>query len=271
MLPGNTANVTVVQPIVDRLRRRFGIGRVWVVADRGMISAKTVAGFEAPGLDYILGAGERTDKMVWQIVLDDSCARDRTAAGRDPALRQEVKHAGTRYIVCRNETEAANDRAVRKAIVAAPPPARPQGADRQCWIPALSAKDRRAERSAGLRDRPRGAGRGGALLPRHPRMESAIARPRLPAATALSQSQGRLARPHQRLARPRRRLSPRRHRPAARDTAAQTRPKKGATAPGVAPGQPEFRQKRPNISGLAKQSVEVELGHSIELASLPFI
>jgi ABC-type oligopeptide transport system substrate-binding subunit len=31
---------------------------------------------------------------------------------------KEVRHAGTRYIVCRNKAEAANDRAVREAIVA---------------------------------------------------------------------------------------------------------------------------------------------------------
>jgi hypothetical protein len=38
MWPGNTADVSVLLPVVDRLRHRFGIGRVCVVADRGMIS-----------------------------------------------------------------------------------------------------------------------------------------------------------------------------------------------------------------------------------------
>lgn len=35
MMPGNTADVSVLMPIVDRLRSRFGIERVCVVADRG--------------------------------------------------------------------------------------------------------------------------------------------------------------------------------------------------------------------------------------------
>ena len=39
MLAGNTADMTVLPPVVDRLRDRFGIGRVCVVADRGTISA----------------------------------------------------------------------------------------------------------------------------------------------------------------------------------------------------------------------------------------
>ena len=44
MWPGNTADVTTLLPVIDRLRERFGIGRVCVVADRGMISAATIAG-----------------------------------------------------------------------------------------------------------------------------------------------------------------------------------------------------------------------------------
>ena len=39
MVPGNTADVTVLLPVVERLRTRFGITRACVVADRGMISA----------------------------------------------------------------------------------------------------------------------------------------------------------------------------------------------------------------------------------------
>ena len=59
MLAGNTADMTVLLPVVDRLRDRFGIGRVCVVADRGMIPSATVAALEERGLDDILGARER--------------------------------------------------------------------------------------------------------------------------------------------------------------------------------------------------------------------
>ena len=44
----------------DRLRRHFGIGRVCVVADRGMISAPTIAALEERGLEYVLGARTST-------------------------------------------------------------------------------------------------------------------------------------------------------------------------------------------------------------------
>jgi transposase len=43
MWPGNTADVTTLIPVIERLRRRFDIGRVCVIADRGMITAETVA------------------------------------------------------------------------------------------------------------------------------------------------------------------------------------------------------------------------------------
>src|SRR4051794_36697670 len=71
MWPGNTADVSVLVPVIDRLRRRFAIGRVCVVADRGMICAKTIAALEDRGLEYVLGARERTDSLVRTVVLAD--------------------------------------------------------------------------------------------------------------------------------------------------------------------------------------------------------
>jgi hypothetical protein len=64
MWPGNTADVSVLVPVIDRLRTRFGIGRVCVVADRGMISAPTIAALEERGLEYVLGVCERTDRQA---------------------------------------------------------------------------------------------------------------------------------------------------------------------------------------------------------------
>jgi transposase len=55
MWPGNTADVTTLIPVIDRLRRRFDIARVCVVADRGTISTETMAELEARRLLYILG------------------------------------------------------------------------------------------------------------------------------------------------------------------------------------------------------------------------
>jgi hypothetical protein len=45
----STVDVATLLHVIDRLRRIFAIHRVCVVADRGMISAATIAGLERPG------------------------------------------------------------------------------------------------------------------------------------------------------------------------------------------------------------------------------
>ncbi len=123
MWPGNTADVKALLPVIDRLRQRFAIGRICMVADRGMISAETVQGLEERQLDYVLGARERTDTLVRTVVLNDSAPFTplliERAKGQTQLFVKDVKVDGKRYIVCRNETEAEKDRKDREAIVAA--------------------------------------------------------------------------------------------------------------------------------------------------------
>jgi hypothetical protein len=124
--PGNTADVTTLIPVADRLRRRFGIGTVCMVADRGMISRETIEASEAEqrGWQSILGARMRSQNEV----KDEVLAR----AGRyrvvhperlesddpSPLKVKEVRVGDRRYIVCLNEDEARKDAADREAIVA---------------------------------------------------------------------------------------------------------------------------------------------------------
>ncbi len=123
MWPGNTADTGSLIPVVDRLRKRFSIERVCVVADRGMISAETIAELEARGLLYILGVRERTDKLVRELILDDPAPFvPLTLAKRDKDIDYEAKAvvlAGRRYIVCRNREEMKKDAAARASILAA--------------------------------------------------------------------------------------------------------------------------------------------------------
>ena len=122
MMPGNTADVSVLVPVIDRLRHRFGITRACVVADRGMISEATIAALDERGLEYVLGVRERTDGRV-RTVLDD--VRPFTpllierARGETQLFVKEVKVEGIRYIAARNEAEAEKDAADRAAIIEA--------------------------------------------------------------------------------------------------------------------------------------------------------
>jgi hypothetical protein len=121
MLPGNTADTTVLVPVVDRLRERFHIGRVCVVADRGMISAATIAALEERKLEYILGARERSSAVVRRLVLEDEAPLTpllvERVRGETQLFVKEVKVGAARDILCRNEAEAERERGERQAIV----------------------------------------------------------------------------------------------------------------------------------------------------------
>jgi hypothetical protein len=121
MWPGNTADVTSLLPVIDRLRQRFAIGRICIVADRGMISADTVAELEARDLLYILGVRERSDALVREVVLaDDAPLVPFTIEKRNQHTdygAKAVTLGSARYIVCRNHQEAEKDAADRQSIV----------------------------------------------------------------------------------------------------------------------------------------------------------
>jgi hypothetical protein len=124
MWPGNTPDVRALVPVVDRLRGRFAIGRVCAVADRGMLPAPTIAALGDRGLEYVLGARERTDTLVRRVVPADgrpfTPLRIPRTGGKETRLRvEEVTAEGRRYVVCRDEAEAEKDAAERRAVVEA--------------------------------------------------------------------------------------------------------------------------------------------------------
>jgi transposase len=124
--PGNTTDVRTLVPIVDRLRNRFSIGRICIVADRGMISAKTIEELESPQRrwQYILGARMRKQQEVSREVLSRGgryqSVRPPRSKCKDPSPLKvkEVVVEGRRYVVCLNEEEARKDAHDREAIVA---------------------------------------------------------------------------------------------------------------------------------------------------------
>jgi hypothetical protein len=121
MWPGNTADVTTLLAVIDRLRQRFAIGRVCVVADRGMISDKTITGLEERNLEYILGVRERNTKEVYDVVLNDKkpfvpllIPRER---GDTELEAKNVWVEKRRYVVCRNLAEVKRDAQVREEVL----------------------------------------------------------------------------------------------------------------------------------------------------------
>ena len=124
--PGNTADVKTLVPIVDRLREKFAISRICIVADRGMISKETISELQklVREVHYILGARMRSVKEVRDVVLADERPFEtvygpkQTSQDPSPLAVKDVRVGPRRYVVCRNEDQVRKDQADRQAIVA---------------------------------------------------------------------------------------------------------------------------------------------------------
>jgi len=118
VFPGNTADIEAFNQVIAKLRERFRIRRVVIVADRAMIAKKTIRELtehDAAPYDYVLGCRMRRQKEVTEQVLSR------------PGRYQQVEHNlkvkevlvdDRRYVVCLNPEEAAKDAATREAILA---------------------------------------------------------------------------------------------------------------------------------------------------------
>jgi len=123
--PGNTADVKSLVPVVERLKTRFGIGTVCIVADRGMISTETVAEIEKRQWSYILGVRMRSSTEAKAVVGRAGRYAEVHPQSDDPEdpsplkVKQVWVEEQRRYVVCVNEDQAAKDRYDREAVVAA--------------------------------------------------------------------------------------------------------------------------------------------------------
>jgi transposase len=123
--PGNTADVKSLAPVVERLKTRFRIGTVCIVADRGMISAETVAEIEKREWRYILGVRMRSSTEAKAVLGRAGRYAEVHPKSTDPDAPSALKvkevwvEGQRRYVVCVNEDQAAKDRYDREAVVAA--------------------------------------------------------------------------------------------------------------------------------------------------------
>ena len=122
--PGNTADVKSLVPVVDRLKTRFRIGAVCIVADRGMISAETLAEVEKREWKYILGVRMRSSTEAKAVVGRAGRYAEVHPKSDDPNDPSPLKvkevwvEDQRRFVVCVNEDQATKDRHDRQAVVA---------------------------------------------------------------------------------------------------------------------------------------------------------
>ena len=116
VFPGNTADPAAFKSMITKLRTRFKIGRVVVVADRGMMGKKSLELLtegKTP-YDYILGCRMRKQKEIGTEVLSSGGRYQEVA---ENLKVKEVLVGDHRYIICLNEDEQRKDEAVRAAIL----------------------------------------------------------------------------------------------------------------------------------------------------------
>ena len=122
--PGNTADVKSLVPVVERLQTRFRIGSVCIVADRGMISAETLAEVEKREWKYILGVRMRSSTEAKEVVGRAGRYAEVHPKSDDPDDPSPLKvkevwvEDQRRYVVCLNQDQATKDRHDREAVVA---------------------------------------------------------------------------------------------------------------------------------------------------------
>jgi len=116
VLPGDTVDVTTVQPMAQELKARFGLERPVLVADRGMVSAENLAALEAQGFRYVLALRERQQNDARRaIALAEHAGLEKPKDPSAPRTWREVQVAkGVRHVVIYSAFRALHDGEVRQ-------------------------------------------------------------------------------------------------------------------------------------------------------------
>jgi transposase len=123
--PGNVTDVTTLIPVVTRLKERFRINSVCIVADRGMVSKDTIEQLESDALklNYILGVRMRSVATfrdeAFTVGNDFVEVTPPRKSSKDPSPLKVSDRLidGKRYVICFNEEQARKDAHDRTAIV----------------------------------------------------------------------------------------------------------------------------------------------------------
>ncbi len=114
---GNTADPTTLGAQVDKLKKRFGLERVVVVGDRGMITSARIREDLAPaGLDWITALRA---PQIQALAADNGPLQLSLFDDRDLAEISCPDYPGERLIICRNPLLAAERGRKREDLLAA--------------------------------------------------------------------------------------------------------------------------------------------------------
>jgi hypothetical protein len=119
VFPGNTADRSTLSSVMEDLQARFGVGRIALVADRGLISEENLADLSAHGFDHVLATRLHRDPAV-AAVLTTATSPDAVfvPVGDDGTTATEVIWGGRRYVVVDSPPRHVRDDARRMELLA---------------------------------------------------------------------------------------------------------------------------------------------------------
>ena len=116
---GDTNDASTLPAVLADLAKRFAVGRICVVADRGLISTDNVEAVAAAGFDHLLATRLRRDRTCGEALeaIDDDTAWTEIPQHRCRAADIALAD-GTRATVVESDARARRDNARRAEIVA---------------------------------------------------------------------------------------------------------------------------------------------------------
>jgi len=111
---GSTNDVVAFEKIIEKVKKRFKLGRIIFVCDRGNVSKKNIKFLEDSGYEYILGVRMRKLKPEDRA---DFLKEVGFKTVKETLKVKEIIKDNRKYIVCINPEEAREDKEKREEII----------------------------------------------------------------------------------------------------------------------------------------------------------
>lgn len=114
VLPGNRADVTTVQQLIDALQQRFRLRRIIFVSDSGMVSEANLKALDSAGYEYLVAVRKQRIRDADRYAPEDLSVYE-SVCHRVRAYMTAGDPPGVRYVCCYSEPRAEEERQIRQA------------------------------------------------------------------------------------------------------------------------------------------------------------
>lgn len=99
MFDGNTKDASTMPTVMEELQQRFGVGRIALVADRGLISENNLADVAAAGFDHVIATRLHRDADVAAVLAQAAAADTVWVPAGAERTACDIVHDGRRHVV----------------------------------------------------------------------------------------------------------------------------------------------------------------------------